>query len=67
MSTKKPKNPKIGGRHDAAAMLGLSAYSCIRLAQQGRLPGSFKVGGAYKFDLDRLRSFIANGGDLAKG
>jgi hypothetical protein len=62
-------NPKkkIGGRHDAGALLGLSAYSCIRLAQQGKVPGAFKIGTNYRFDLDRLRSFIANGGDLAKG
>jgi hypothetical protein len=66
MSKKKPINPKIGGRHDAAELLGISAYSCIRLAQSGRLPGSFKVGGAYRFDLDRLRRFRACGGDLAR-
>ncbi len=66
MYKKKPKNPKIGGRHEASAMLGLSAYSCCRLASQGKVPGAFKIGTNYRFDLDRLRRFIANGGDLAR-
>jgi hypothetical protein len=66
MYTKKPKNPKIGGRNEASALLGLSPFSCVRLAQQGKIPGAFLVGTNYRFDLDRLRTFVRNGGDLAR-
>ncbi len=64
MSTKKKI---VGNRHDASELLGLSAYSCCRLASQGKIPGAFKIGTNYRFRLDVLRQFIACGGHLAKG
>ncbi len=65
-TSKTPKNPEIGRRDEASALLGLTPFSVVRLAQQGKIPGAFKVGTNYRFDLDRLRRFIANGGDLAQ-
>ncbi len=66
MSKKTPKNPEIGGRNEAAALLGLTPFVVVRLAQQGKVVGAFRIGTNYRFDLDKLRRFIANGGDLAR-
>ncbi len=65
-TSKTPKNPEIGGRNEASALLGLSPFSCVRLAQQGKVPGAFRIGTNYRFDLDKLRRYIACGGDLAR-
>ncbi len=65
-TSKTPKNPEIGGRNEASALLGLTPFSCVRLAQQGKIPGAFLVGTNYRFDLDKLRRFITHGGDLSR-
>jgi len=41
-------------KHKAAARLGVSWYTLVRWAKEGRVPSARKIGTQWRFDADRL-------------
>ena len=46
-------------------LLQLAERTVYDLCRQGKLPGAAKVGGSWRVDEEKLREWLAEGGELA--
>ena len=67
--TRKKDNPDSTYSADAkavAALMGVTPSAVRKWAAARRLPGSAKIAGTWRFDLDRIRRWLEAGGELSE-
>ena len=55
---KKSERPSLVSVHDAAFYIRVAPGTIYRLLEKRELPGAFKIGRAWKIDLDELERFF---------
>ena len=50
--------PSLVSVQDAAVYLRVDATTIYRLLKKREIPGAFKIGRVWRFDLDELESFL---------